>query len=353
MQEDQFSHKIISWYQQNKRDLPWRKTTDPYKIWLSEIILQQTRVDQGLPYYERFIATFPNVAALAKASEKEVLREWQGLGYYSRARNLHLCAKILMDEHNGDFPNNYDNLLKLPGIGPYTAAAIASFCFKEQVAVVDGNVFRVLARRFGIDSDTNSPAGQKQFRQKANELIPADHPDQFNQAIMEFGALQCTPRKPDCPACPLAIECVARNEKSQEALPVKIKKIKIKKRYFQYLVYRHDEVIWMKERKEKDIWKGLYDFHLIEKSNDKIKGEIPQIASEAIGSQTIQVEISQQYKHILSHQHIYATFTTIYLNDGLNKEYCEKYGLHPYSLEEIIELPKPVLISGYLKEHIF
>ncbi|HER40372.1 MAG TPA: A/G-specific adenine glycosylase, partial [Salinimicrobium catena] len=206
-----FAKKLTSWYLENKRDLPWRKTTDPYRVWLSEIILQQTRVAQGMPYYFRFIDVFPTVFDLAAASEEEVLKQWQGLGYYSRARNLQAAAKFVSEELNGKFPDNFKDLLKLKGVGDYTASAVASICYNEPVAVVDGNVFRVISRIFGIDTPINSNEGKKQFGEKAQELLDKKNPAEFNQAIMEFGALHCTPRKPQCEACPFAEECVAYN----------------------------------------------------------------------------------------------------------------------------------------------
>ncbi len=196
-----FSDKVVEWYKLNKRDLPWRETQDPYKVWLSEIILQQTRVNQGMPYYLKFLETFPTIQALASATEHEVLRLWQGLGYYTRARNLHKCAKVVVSRYGGRFPDNFKSLLELPGVGEYTAAAIASFSFKEPVAVVDGNVFRVLARVFGIENEINSPEGKKVFTTLANSLISKKFPDFHNQAIMEFGAVHCVPKNPSCPTC--------------------------------------------------------------------------------------------------------------------------------------------------------
>jgi len=218
-----FSARLVEWYLQNKRELPWRTTKDPYKIWLSEIILQQTRVAQGLPYYLKFIEKYPNVRALANADEQEVLRLWQGLGYYSRARNLHAAAKYVANELGGNFPDSYQKLKQLKGVGDYTAAAIASFAYQEKVAVVDGNVYRVLARLFGIEIDINSNEGKKTFSKLANELITQYQPDLHNQAMMEFGALHCTPANPNCMFCPFTTECEARLTQRQSVLPIKIK----------------------------------------------------------------------------------------------------------------------------------
>ena len=218
----QFSSQIISWYLEFKRDLPWRNTTNPYNIWLSEIILQQTQVKQGLPYYEKFITHFPTVESLANADEEQVLKLWQGLGYYSRARNLHFAAKQIAE--SGSFPTNYKAILELKGVGEYTAAAIASFAYKLPHAVVDGNVFRLLSRVYGVDIAINSTEGKKYFSKLANTLLDTKRPDTHNQAIMEFGAMMCKPKNPNCEQCPLSNECIAFNSNSIEAFPVKIKK---------------------------------------------------------------------------------------------------------------------------------
>ncbi len=229
-----FANKIIGWYLDNKRDLPWRNTKDPYRIWLSEIILQQTRVAQGLPYYQAFTEKFPTVWDLSKADERVVLRTWQGLGYYSRARNLHKCAKIICDNYRGQFPNNYKDLLALPGVGPYTAAAIASFAFGEIKAVVDGNVYRVLSRFFGVHDDIATGPGQKKFAELAQSLISQEKPELYNQGNMEYGAIQCTPKSPNCHGCVLEDSCVAYHQHLQHQLPVKSKKVKVRERYFYY-----------------------------------------------------------------------------------------------------------------------
>ncbi|MEY2629135.1 MAG: Adenine glycosylase, partial [Bacteroidota bacterium] len=236
-----FSKSLIQWYLQNKRDLPWRNTIDPYFIWLSEIMLQQTRVAQGLPYFLRFTEAFPTVFDLAKADEEQVLKLWQGLGYYSRARNLHKTAQQVAFEYNGEFPKSYAELLKLKGIGEYTAAAIASFAYNESVPVVDGNVYRVLSRYFEVETDIASLGAKKEFTQLAAELLPAGEANLFNQAIMEFGALQCVPKNPNCTNCIFSDSCAALQKKKVDQLPVKSKKIKVKTRFFTYLVFE-DEV---------------------------------------------------------------------------------------------------------------
>ncbi|MES1225059.1 MAG: A/G-specific adenine glycosylase, partial [Bacteroidota bacterium] len=279
MDKRYFSDIIVKWYLNNKRNLPWRESRDPYNIWLSEIILQQTRVSQGLPYYERFVTTYPTVDALAAAPEQDVLRLWQGLGYYSRARNLHKCAKTVVELHEGKFPGSFQQLLSLPGIGEYTAAAVASIAFEEPVAVVDGNVFRVLSRLFGIDTPINSSEGKKIFTDLANAFIGSDRPDLHNQAVMEFGALFCTPVKPLCEECIFQKNCVAFKNNLQQVLPVKIKNKPGRKRYFYYVVMEHKNALLMRKRDQKDIWLGLFDFHLIEKKRpiktDKLLYEEP------------------------------------------------------------------------------
>ncbi|HYG16163.1 MAG TPA: A/G-specific adenine glycosylase, partial [Bacteroidia bacterium] len=259
-----FNKIIESWYALNKRDLPWRNTRDPYKIWLSEVILQQTRVNQGMPYYHKFIEKYPDIAAMAGAHEDEVLKLWQGLGYYSRARNMHQAAKMITYELNGKFPITYTDILKLKGVGSYTAAAIASIAGNEPVAVVDGNVYRVLARYFGIDTPIDSTEGRKTFLKLANELINTENPATYNQAVMEFGALQCKPQNPDCGVCPLKISCIALKQKRVDALPVKSKKTAVKARYFNYLFFEKPGFAHLQKRGQTDIWANLYEFPLAE-----------------------------------------------------------------------------------------
>ncbi|MEX0883309.1 MAG: A/G-specific adenine glycosylase, partial [Cyclobacteriaceae bacterium] len=259
-----FTENLLQWYPENKRNLPWRNTNDPYIIWLSEIILQQTRVAQGLPYFDLFLEKFPTIFDLAKAPESEVLRAWQGLGYYSRARNLHRCAQDIVSQYQGVFPDNYMELTKLTGIGTYTAAAIASFAYKEKIAVLDGNVFRVLSRFFGIKEDISSSKGKKSFQILANKIIPSEVPDTYNQAIMEFGALQCVPKNPDCACCPLQLGCWAYHHKMVSLLPLKNKKTKTRERYFIYFHIRCGDWTVINKREKKDIWNGLVDFPLKE-----------------------------------------------------------------------------------------
>lgn len=353
MRDRYFSEKVVEWYMDHKRDLPWRHTTDPYKIWLSEIILQQTRVNQGLPYYLRFIEKFPDVFSLAIASEQEILRLWQGLGYYSRARNLHKCAKEVVSSYNGKFPTKFSDLVLLPGIGGYTAAAIASFSSKEVVPVLDGNVFRVLSRVFGESIEINSPAGKKFFFTLAAKLIHQKYPDIFNQALMEFGATWCTPRLPKCDDCIFSEDCVAKKKNLQHLLPVKIKSKKGKKRYFYYFVIRRGNSLLMKKRGSGDIWQGLFDFYLIEKNKavkaEKILNEISFLSTSAESG--LAVVTSHTYKHILSHQTIISTFTV--LNEELATSIVEDHNLEYYSMKKIHDLPKPVLISRFLEDYNF
>ena len=346
MSKGEFSNKLILWYGENHRDLPWRRTNDPYKIWLSEVILQQTRVSQGLPYYLTFIRNFPNVKSLAGASTEKVLRTWQGLGYYSRARNLHACAKVIVKDFGGKFPNNYKSLLDLPGIGEYTASAIASIAFQEPRPVVDGNVFRVLARVFGIHEDSSSALGKRRFYEKANELLDRTQPGDYNQALMEFGALQCTPKNPDCSSCTFTKVCYANKNALQNELPIKMKKAKTRVRYFNYLVFRKGRKIALRKRMENDIWKGLYDFHLVEGRHSVEKlTQSPQLAT-LLDVPVLLDHVSKYFRHVLTHQQIRARFIVFHLTGTSNS--LRDFGLRLFTPEEINELPKPVLISHFL-----
>lgn len=302
------STTLLDWYQQNKRLLPWRDTQNAYHIWVSEIILQQTRVAQGLDYYTQFLRTFPTVQALAAASETEVLRQWQGLGYYSRARNMHKAAKQVVAEHGGIFPTQYNSLLQLPGIGAYTAAAIASFATNAPYAVVDGNVYRVLSRLFGIDTPIDSTAGKKLFAALAQDQLDKHQPALYNQAMMDFGAIQCLPQNPHCTTCPLAEQCEANRQHLTHLLPVKTQKVAQRKRHFWYLDIRHNGHMYWQQRTQKDIWQGLYEPYLI---------EAPLTEATLLQHPTIKLlngtitHISTAYKHVLSHQIIEAKFVQI------------------------------------------
>ncbi|WP_345126093.1 A/G-specific adenine glycosylase [Hymenobacter antarcticus] len=346
---------LLAWYPRHRRDLPWRHTRDPYAIWLSEVILQQTRVAQGLPYYETFLAAYPTVQAMAAAPEAEVLRYWQGLGYYSRARNMHHTAQQVVNEYNGHFPTTYAGLLQLRGVGPYTAAAIASFAFDEAVAVLDGNVYRVLARIFGLHSDIAAPSSRKEFQALADQHIPAATPADFNQAIMEFGALQCTPAKPDCLFCPLQQQCWAFQHGQVALLPVKSKAKASRTRYFHYFVLRHGEQTYLRERREKDIWQGLYDFALAETTVPELPPAELLRHLDALGASldTSQAaEPSTTYRHVLSHQKLEARFHSLALTQPLPASTLRDLGLRAYSADEIEALPKPKLIDNYCNQNL-
>lgn len=344
-----FSHQILTWYKDNPRELPWRGTQDPYKIWLSEIILQQTRVAQGSPYYYAFVETYPSVKDLALASEEEVLRLWQGLGYYSRARNLHTCAKNIWFEMGGEFPKTYEELLKLKGVGSYTASAIASFAYSEVKAVVDGNVFRVLARYFGIDTDIASSKAKKEFETLANQIIPKDQPGEFNQAMMDFGARHCTPKNPSCESCPLKSSCFALQHNLVSELPVKINKVKIKERHFHYYVIKCGKQSVWKKRTSGDIWEGLYDFPQEESSLDL---QSPTLNIPSVEESQLQ-EFPKKYRHILSHQRLNAVFSEVDIaeeNFQNLEEWCEKEGFMLVAEDKIEYLAKPKLIVNFLND---
>lgn len=301
-----FADRILTWYSSAKRPLPWRSTTDPYLIWLSEIILQQTRVDQGMAYYERFSTQYPSVQDLANATLDQVLKDWEGLGYYSRARNLHAAANHVVAELDGQFPKTYKELLQLKGVGPYTAAAIASIAGNEPVAVVDGNVFRVLSRVFGVATAIDSTAGKKEFTLLANKLLKTDEPGEFNQAMMEFGALQCTPRSPQCTECIFSDKCVALASSNIDALPVKQGKTKVRKRYFDFIRFEHNGETILEKRTNKDIWQGLYQFPLIESDQQMDMDHILNRVNEIYGEHLNMELLEGPTKHVLSHQHIIA-----------------------------------------------
>ncbi len=347
-----FEKELLRWYQKNKRNLPWRNTKEPYHIWLSEIILQQTRVKQGLPYYEAFIAHFPTVQHMAAASEQEILRLWQGLGYYSRARNMHYTAKYIVSECKGKFPSQYAELLKLKGVGKYTAAAIASFAFNEPVAVVDGNVYRVLARLFGMHHDIASTQGQKAFAKKAQSLVSQQFAADYNQAIMEFGATQCTPQKPNCMYCPFVTECKAYQEGTQTLLPIKSKKTKVRNRYFHYLVWEHDTTLYMLPRTQKGIWQGLYDFTNIETEKPLPEEDLMAAVQKKFPDVVCKLqELSPLYTHQLSHQKLHVYFCHLYLvssPETLINQLTDAQGAF-YTLKAVEALPKPILIQKYLE----
>ncbi|CAN5441667.1 A/G-specific adenine glycosylase [soil metagenome] len=307
---EDFSKILRAWYRKKGRDLPWRSTSDPYKIWLSEIILQQTRVDQGTPYYHRFIDNFQTINDLANAHEDKVLRLWQGLGYYSRARNLHHAAKQLKEQHQGKFPANYSEIRALKGIGDYTAAAIASFAFNLPHAVVDGNVYRFLSRFFGITTAIDSSKGKKQFAELADSLLDHKHAATHNQAIMEIGAMICKPKNPLCEECPFIGSCAAYHKGLIAQLPVKEKKLKVRTRYFHYLIIHDSRSVLIASRQEKDIWQGLFEFPLLETEAEAGIALLreTELWKKLIPAHAKVEKVSSEKKHLLSHQTLKARF---------------------------------------------
>ncbi|MFN3529069.1 MAG: A/G-specific adenine glycosylase [Bacteroidia bacterium] len=344
-----FSRLLIAWYTEYKRDLPWRNSRDPYAIWLSEVILQQTRVAQGLSYYEAFITTFPRVHDLAAAEEQQVLRLWQGLGYYSRARNLHRAAKQLVQEYGGVFPADYESLRKLSGVGPYTAAAIASIAFNLPKAVVDGNVYRVLSRIWGIRTPIDGQAGQKQFADLASQLLDPNRPSEHNQALMEFGALQCVPRNPDCTNCPFAPVCVAHLRNEVSLFPVKAGKTKVRERFFNYVVFRQADGLYLRQRLAGDVWQHLWDVALFEAEKELDEKEILTQIAQKFALKPVDFQLishSERVKHVLTHQRIFAKFWLVQIFHNLqDKE------LKFVAVNELNKYPLPRLIEYVFKKH--
>ena len=341
-----FSKTLIQWYLQNKRDLPWRNNTNPYTIWLSEIMLQQTRVAQGLPYFLRFTEAFPTVFDLAKADEESVLKLWQGLGYYSRARNLHKTAKQIAFEFNGEFPKSYSELLHLKGIGQYTAAAIASFSYNETVPVVDGNVFRVLSRYFDIETDIASAGAKNEFIELATALIPKNEANIFNQAIMEFGALQCVPKNPNCGICIFNDSCLALQKKKVAQLPVKSKKTKITNRHFNYLVFSDEkENTIIHKRTQKGIWQNLYEFPLLETVSEEEDLTILTLIENQtfVENKILEIQLynPEIIRHKLSHQHLQIKFWKIKVEGSL---------VNGIDCKSATEFPFPIVIFNFIEK---
>jgi A/G-specific adenine glycosylase len=344
-----FSSTLTNWYSIYKRELPWRNTKNPYNIWLSEIILQQTQIKQGLPYYEAFTNKYPTIFDLANADERDILKLWQGLGYYSRARNLHATAKSIVTEFNGEFPKSYKELITLKGIGDYTASAIASICYNEPTAVVDGNVYRVLARYFGIETPINSTIGIKEFKALATELIDKKNPGDYNQAIMEFGARQCRPKNPDCNLCPLNASCIALQNNLIETLPIKIKKTKVSKKYFNFLVFiSSDKKTIFKKRTGNGIWKNLYQFPLVETDSsldiDQFRKHL-EVKSVLNGSKfEFSLYNTNDIIHKLSHQHLHTKFWIIEVDKLPEKGIL---------ISDIQKFPTSILLSNFINEFSF
>jgi A/G-specific adenine glycosylase len=346
------SRKLMKWYDSNRRDLPWRRTRDPYAVWVSEIILQQTRVDQGLAYYLRFLERFPGVRSLAEAGPDEVLRVWQGLGYYSRARNMQTAARQIMERFGGVFPGRHEEILALKGIGPYTAAAIASICFGEPVPVVDGNVLRFLSRLYGIKDPVEGSKGRNRVAALAASLMDPARPGDFNQAMMEFGALYCKPQNPDCGSCVFKKECVANLEGNVPSIPAKGSLKKTTNRYFHYLVVRSGKSkgdgVYLHKREGEDIWKGLYEFPLIE--TGKTVSAARLVGSEewnrifkSSGARFIRA--GKTVKHVLSHRVIHARFYEVEVGKPLKEDFI----LVPE--KQLSKYPLPRLIEKFFLNH--
>ena len=343
-----FSATLMNWLgtDLSKRDMPWKKTNDPYHIWISEIILQQTQVKQGLDYYLKFVKLFPDVSSLANAQEEEVLSCWKGLGYYSRARNLHATAKYIVDDLNGVFPSTYQELLKLKGVGPYSAAAISSFAFDEAKAVVDGNVYRLLGRFFAIEEDIQSSRGKKIYQDLADQLIDTSRPGKYNQAIMDFGALICKPALPLCDQCPLNKKCSSLKTNTVLNYPIKTKKIKRKKRFFHFIAINKNDQWVMKCRQDKDIWRGLYQFPAFETqqskqaSQDQLLDKLSEVLSD-VSERNLTIYLNSKNKQLLTHQEINAHFYVLELDadSKLNPDYqwIEKNELNKIAIPKIID----------------
>lgn len=344
------TESLLSWYNQNKRPLPWRETRDPYKIWLSEVILQQTRVAQGTSYYHRLLIAFPDVQSLAAAAEQDVLKLWQGLGYYSRARNMHHTARQVVDNYNGIFPGSAAGLKKLKGIGDYTAAAIASICFDEPAAVLDGNVARVISRLYAIDTPVDSNEGRKTITDLAKSLLDTNHPGTFNQAVMELGALVCTPKSPSCSTCPLSFACEALKRKQTEAFPVKTPKKAPTVRHLNYLVAsftrNNEEFILMRKRTGNDIWKNMFDFPCIETEHAADTSHVLEICEKQgmfSGLPYVIKQVSGEFIHQLSHRRLLARFIRVAVQ-GIPET---KETIVAVKKDLVAELPLPRLIDRY------
>jgi A/G-specific adenine glycosylase len=345
MSKHPVSKKLVAWYASNKRDLPWRDISDPYRIWLSEVILQQTQVVQGLNYYLKFTEHFPTITDLADAPEDKVMRLWQGLGYYSRARNLHAAAKLVKEKHKGTFPATYEDIKELKGVGDYTAAAIASFAYNLPHAVLDGNVYRVLSRLFDLHTPINSTKGKKEFQMLADELLDEKKAALHNSAMMEFGALWCRPQNPKCENCPVQEHCLAYRNGTVAQLPVKEKAGKIRSRYFHYIIFNYKDLVYIQKRTKKDIWQNLYEFYLLETDEPATEDAIlnnPAL-KELAGSFGVK-KITALKKHILSHQHVFGTFYELSLKKALKHK-----DLIAVKRDDLMHYGLPQLIIKYLR----
>ena len=344
-----FKTSLMRWYRLEKRALPWRETKDPYKIWISEVILQQTRVDQGLEYYLRFIRTFPDVKKLAKAREEMVLKAWQGLGYYSRARNLHRASKQIVEQFNGVFPDSYEQVLGLQGIGPYSAAAILSIAFNKVYPVIDGNVLRVVGRYLALETDVLQKEGRKKIEDFLNRVIDQKDPGDFNQAVMELGALVCKPLNPDCPVCPLRSTCKARKTKDPTAYPLRVKRTLVQQRFFHYLVVMETStaMLYIRKRLGNDIWRNLYDFPMIEAKQTLTVPALKKTSEwkSLLGKGTQKVrEVSPVIKHKLSHRELNVVFVQV----DIDRPLADLKGMKRIPRKDMGKYPFPILLVNYL-----
>ncbi len=338
---------LHTWYKNNKRDLPWRNVSNPYFIWLSEVILQQTRVAQGLPYYLKFITTYPTIKNLALAPLDDILKLWQGLGYYSRARNMHLTAKNIYTKYGNTFPTTHSDLLAQKGIGTYTAAAIASFAYNMPYAVLDGNVYRVLSRLFLIDEEINTSKGKKIFEALSNDFLDTKNPSTHNQALMELGALVCLPKKPNCAVCPLQLYCLACKQNVENEYPKKIKKQKPRDRYFNYIFIRHKNHTYITQRLDKDIWQNLYEFPMIESNKDEDTSMVlTRLKSIVNADNTENILLKYSCKHQLTHQTIWANFFEIHVTKiNMKTEWIK------IPIDEIKKYAVPRLLEKFMIKH--
>ena len=358
-----FRTNLLAWAASHLRPMPWKGERDPYKIWLSEIILQQTRVEQGLPYYEKFVAAYPTVTDLANAPEDELFKLWEGLGYYSRARNLHFTAKYIAGELDGQFPDTYASIRALKGVGDYTAAAIASFAYDLPYAVLDGNVYRVLARFFGIETPTDTPAAKKAFTQLANAVLDPTQPGVFNQALMDFGATHCSPKQARCPSCPMQPQCVAYQKGKVNEIPLKSKALVKKERFFCYAVFNAGADTFVRKRTEKDIWRGLFEFPALEwtaapslpEGNTALRQWLSeQFFPEGNAPDFSVIHLSKPYRQTLTHREVTAVFIEVELTGHLSENialmppFAGTLRLPRADLKKNIAVPR--LIDWYLRE---
>jgi A/G-specific adenine glycosylase len=347
-----FTKKLLAWNRSsNKRQMPWKGEKDPYKIWLSEVILQQTRVEQGWEYYNNFIKIFPTVRDLANAPEQQVFKLWEGLGYYTRCKNLIATAKIIVEKYNGEFPRRHEDILALKGIGPYTAAAIASFAYNLPHPVIDGNVYRVLSRYFGVTTPVDCIEGRRLFNELAEVLLDHKKPGVFNQAIMDFGAIICKPQQPLCLQCVQRKECEAYRHNAVDRLPVKEKAVKKRTRWFYYFIIEWKNKVYIHKRSEKDIWENLYEFPLVEKGSDFIADPAAfQVIAEGLTGTAVQLKhISKEYRQQLSHQTISGQFITV----SIKASSPMLKGYEAVTLRNLENYPFPAFINNYLSGSLY